>query len=56
MERALECASGDFRIAALELGLADEATLGAMENAWEKWSAAQGSFLAFGWCDAVAWK
>jgi len=56
MERARECASGDFGNAVLELGLADEATLGAMEDAWEKWSTAQGSFLAFGWCDAAAWK
>ena len=45
----------ELREYAIELGLATEAELNAMSEAWLRWSESPGAFWARFWCQAVGW-
>jgi ubiquinone/menaquinone biosynthesis C-methylase UbiE len=55
-DRARDCRDPEFAGPVVALGLADKATLAAMENAWTEWAKSADSFAAFAWCYAIARK
>ncbi|HYN89715.1 MAG TPA: methyltransferase domain-containing protein [Ardenticatenaceae bacterium] len=54
--RAEDCRDEWYASAAQKHGLATEADLEAMRQAWMEWAEAPSAYAAFAWCRAVAWK
>jgi ubiquinone/menaquinone biosynthesis C-methylase UbiE len=54
--RAEDCADDWYVASATEAGLANEAELHAMRDAWLEWAESASAYASFTWCRALGWK
>jgi len=55
-DRAVQCEAGDYAEDVVEFGLATEAELRDMAEAWHAWGESPNAFFAFPWCMAVGYR